>query len=240
MMIVRTSAAVALAVVGSVVLAAGPAPAGVSLSKALRANAPGLLDHARKEGYRNVGVLKFLFQRDEGEPTDHAGPLNLNLARRLELALAVSQRPGKGEVGIIRDASAFAAGTWEGGKASYLTEKGRETLFEAEYPRAWLTPEGREMVAADAFFTGLVKVRTGSPRMTVVVCCFDRKKPGIQKVTEFDASALADDYVAAGQSFRLRVFQDAVPVRAAPPPPKEEKPAEKPKEDKPGEKEPDD
>jgi hypothetical protein len=79
-----------------------------------------------------VGVLKFRIQKGSREPTDNAGTLNLDLARRLTVALILADDV-RDPLNIIEDASAVAARL---NNASYLTAAGRKKLFEQLYPLA--------------------------------------------------------------------------------------------------------
>src|SRR4051794_35954696 len=137
------SLGVALVVAG---LAPPPLRAQESLERQFVQQAPQLIRHLQDQGYKNVGVLKFLVARD-GKPSDNAGTLNLLLARRLELALILANAP-KTPVGIVENASAVAQTTPQ---ASYLSKDDRPRLFAAKYPLAW----GKQRVSPDAFVTGL-------------------------------------------------------------------------------------
>src|SRR4051812_1907102 len=58
-----------------------------SLEKELVRQAPAIVKYLREHNYRNVGVLKFRVKKSEQEPiSDNVGPLNMNMARRLEVA----------------------------------------------------------------------------------------------------------------------------------------------------------
>src|SRR5205807_614069 len=70
-------------------LLAQPARA-ASLEQDLLAQAPRLITHLQDKGCKNVGVLKFLIYKGDSALTDNAGPLNLGLAQRLEIALALA------------------------------------------------------------------------------------------------------------------------------------------------------
>src|SRR5438046_3103528 len=96
-----------------------------SLEKGMLRRAPKIIQYCQEKGYQNVGVLKFLVSR-AGEPfTDNVGTLNSLAARRLELAMILSNDP-KTPIGIIDNASAVAS-TIAG--ASHLTMAGRTKLF---------------------------------------------------------------------------------------------------------------
>src|SRR3954464_9649590 len=79
-----------------------------SLDRELLAHAPRVLGYLGDHGYRNVGVLKFRIKKGDEPTRDHVGPLNLNLAGRLEIALVLAN-DFKAPLGIIRGADAVAA-----------------------------------------------------------------------------------------------------------------------------------
>src|SRR5688572_22924437 len=87
-------------------LAAADAAA-LELDEALKEKAPKVLELARKREAKNVGVLKFLVRKGDGPLSDNAGPLNLNLANRLAVALVLAC-PDE-EVGIIGNANEVLA-----------------------------------------------------------------------------------------------------------------------------------
>src|SRR5262249_16634516 len=128
---------------------------------------------------------------------DDAGTLNLALAQRLEVALALANDPRK-PVGLLRDASAVAART---PAASHLSRAGRLRLFAARYTPAW----GKGEVAADVFVTGTAQVDRNLRTLTVGLEVFDRKANKLEPFgkpfrARLEAGALAE----VGASFRLR------------------------------------
>src|SRR5260370_33767414 len=86
--------------------AADPLP----LDKALRQAAPAVLRelHARK-GVTNVGVLKSLAARGDGDPRDDLGAINRSLADRLEVALVLAQEDGDDLHVLMHASDAVAA-----------------------------------------------------------------------------------------------------------------------------------
>ncbi len=173
-----------------------------SLERAMLQQAPRLVKLLQQRSYRNVGVLKFLVNR-EGEDTftDKVGTLNLLLARRLELALILANDPRK-PVGIIEDASAVAQKT---PGATHLTKEGRLELFGATYRLAW----GDERVRADAFVTGLASISKDLKRLTISLLLVDGKTNKVEPVPgEFTAANRADQLAEMGESFVLRGFFD--------------------------------
>src|ERR1700722_733245 len=81
-----------------------------SLNRTLASVGPILIAKAKEKGYRNIGVLKFQVKKGTSPLTDNAGTLNLDLARRLELALILAKNNNVADpVGVIKNASAVAA-----------------------------------------------------------------------------------------------------------------------------------
>jgi hypothetical protein len=151
-----------------------------SLEKALLQQAPQIIKYLRENNYQNVGVLKFRVKKGQERASDSAGPLNLNLANRLEVALVLAA-PSKAEkpIGIIHNASAVAA-KLKG--ANHLTKEGREALFEGRYALPW----GDQEVSADVFLTGVVAFDKDMQSMNVGIGAFD-KSAELKKVCSFEA-----------------------------------------------------
>ncbi len=195
------AARVALAVLSAAALTAplGAAPPKLpTLDEALLKEAPALLKYAKEKKYKSIGVLKFQVVRGRGAATDHAGPLNLTLARRLELALLLAGNPEDPSLVILRDASEKAA-TIRG--ANHMTAAGREKLFEATYQPAW----GKEAVKPSAFFTGEACIDADLRRMTVKIKCVDRDTDWANaREVSFEAQTGSNDVIETGYSFRRR------------------------------------
>jgi hypothetical protein len=162
-------------------------------------HAPEILQYLREQGYHRVGVLKFRVKKD-GQTTDNAGPLNANLASRLEsmLLLKYDMRVDR-DVLLLHNASAVAA-TLSG--ATHLTAEGREALFTGRYRPLWgdQTP-----VKADAFLTGHVEFEANLRRVVVNICAFGRDCAP-HRVTAFHARTDLNTLAEAGESFNLRTF----------------------------------
>jgi hypothetical protein len=167
-----------------------------NIDQELYKQAPRLMEYLKKQGYQNVGVLKFRVQRGtrEADASFNAGPLNRNMASRMENALILANDV-KQPVGIIRDASQVAAG--QKLQDSYTSPTGRRSLFTPSYPLAW----GNKEVKADAFVTGLVSISKDNRQARVVIEAFDHKGEELKKIQDFsvrtDRIILAD----AGKSF---------------------------------------
>src|SRR5262249_46151705 len=122
-----------------------------SLEKELIRQAPAIVKYLQEHHYQNVGVLKFRVKKSDQDPiSDNVGPLNMNMARRLEVALVLANTDdGGATLGVIKNASAVAAKT---PGANHLNPEGQKRLFQGRYKLAW----GNGEVAADAFLTGVV------------------------------------------------------------------------------------
>src|SRR5262245_22479511 len=128
--------------------------------------------------------------------TDRAGPLNLTIADRLEIALVLANEFDK-PLGIVHSASTVAS-RLKG--ASHLNPEGRRKLSEARYPLAW----GDEQVSPDAFLTGVVTVSSDLRKLTVDVLAFDNTGSNLQKVAQFTATNGPTALVEMRESFLLR------------------------------------
>jgi hypothetical protein len=159
-------------------------------------NAPKVIRYLKDHGYKNVGVLKFRVKNGEQPISDHVGPLNLNLADRLEIALVLADDVRK-PIGIIHGASAVAA-TLPG--ANHLSKVGRQALFRGRYPLAW----GNQDVEVDAFLTGVVVVDSDLHQMTIGIGAFGKDGEALDRVVEFQATTDASALVEVGESFLIR------------------------------------
>ena len=159
-------------------------------------NAEKMVKALQDKGYKNVGVIKFLVRRGKDELNANVGPINLNLATRVENALLLGMDPSK-PLGVIRDATQISAAADP--KMSVRTAAARIAMFKPTYPLAW----GKDKVSADAFITGTVDLAPNMRTAKVELGYFDRKGDKIHELASFtvptDRSILAD----AGQSFAL-------------------------------------
>lgn len=178
------------------ILVAAGASRGGDLEKQMYRQAPQILKQLREKGYQNVGVLKFRVKKDNQPPTANAGPLNMKLAQRLELALILANQV-KDPVGIVHNASAVAARL---PGANHLTAEGRQQLFASDYPLAW----GDKKVTPDAFLTGVALLSSDLHRMKVHILVFDKKSKKLEEVTQFTARTDTDSLIDSGESFLLR------------------------------------
>jgi hypothetical protein len=181
-----------------------------TLERGLVRQAPGLIKHFKSNGYKNVGVLKFLVSRADGAGfSDNVGTLNMLLARRLEVALVLANDPDA-LVGIIRNASAVASRTRG---ANHRSLAGRKRLFEPDYPLAW----GKGEVKADAFVTGTAQISKDLRRLTVSLYAFNRGRNRLEQLgKDFEVRNDAGKLAEMNESFVLRgAFDDNEAVGAA-------------------------
>jgi hypothetical protein len=197
-MTARTKSLVAVAALClSAALRVAPPASARGLDGSLVRQAPEILRHLRKRGYRNVGVLEFAVEKEAGRRTASAGLVDLDLARRLEVALILAEDVA-GVVGVIQNAGARAARI-KG--ANLRTEEGRQRFFARRYQLAW-GPSGAT-VKAGAFLTGVVRLGTDLRYLRVIIRCFDDKGK-VEVVARFRARAGANELVRGGASFLLR------------------------------------
>jgi hypothetical protein len=179
----------------SFLLGSVPGEAG-TLGEELLGSTPLIFDYLRKREFKNVGVLKFRVKGDEDPRAEPTGPLILNLATRIELALAVTN-DARDPIGVIRDAGAVAAKIRG---ADHLEPDGRRALFQRRYRLAW----GNEEVEADAFLTGLVEMSPDLSRLTVWIMGFGRDSAELEPVVKFTAAPDPPTLSEAGESFLVR------------------------------------
>ena len=182
----------------SLALTAAPAAAGEAktLDAALKEQADKILQYARDNHCKNVGVLKFLVRTGDGSLSDNAGPLNLALADRLTVALVLAC-PDE-EVGVIRDANAVAAKIK---RANHLDEDGRIELFSRNYPLAW--GEIENMVRPDLFVTGIVALSPDLRETTIELQTFRKDGKLNANFSKFKVATSARTLIETGRPFLL-------------------------------------
>jgi hypothetical protein len=193
----RCCAAVAFLALLAVPVGAQETPRAASLEQKLLQAVPNLIGYLQGKGFKNVGVLKFQVQKD-GVLSDNVGPLNLAIAKRLEVALALANdNDEQTQIGLIKDANTVAA-TIKG--ASHLTAEGRQKLFSKRYPLAW----GNEEVEPDAFLTGIAVLDPGLETMKLHVIVFGKDEASRKTVQHLDVAVDPSLLVESGSSFLLR------------------------------------
>lgn len=168
------------------------------LDAQLSVEAPKIVEALRKQGVKNVGVLRFRVQEGKRAESFTTGPINGNLVTRLENALILNAGTDeKDALGIIRDAGAEAAR--QGVNGWFGNEAEQQKLFAVStYPLAW----GESQVKANVFLTGVIKVPADYRSCTVTI--EQLTAPGkLEKLSEFsmptDVALLRD----LGKSFSL-------------------------------------
>jgi len=132
-------------------------------------------EHLQKNGYKNVGVLRFEVKKGKSAPSMNVGTMNSLVATRLENALILVMER-ENPIGITRNAGAVAAR--RDPDANWHTEAGREKLFKGDYPLAW----GGKSVDVDAFLTGTVEISPDYRETKIIVKIFDKKNTNLRSV----------------------------------------------------------
>lgn len=166
-----------------------------NMDGAILGQAKKIRDYLRDHQYQNVGVLKFRVQKANAAPSWRIGPLNINLASRLENALVLINDPEK-PLGIIHDADRVAQ---ERHLPNYATDAGMEKLFQQKFPLAW----GNQSVQADVFLTGLVRVAADLKQVTVSVHAFAPNASQLSPVVTFTVLIDRELLNDLGESFFL-------------------------------------
>ncbi len=190
-MAVRTPGLMALALS----LAALPAARADNLDAALLKQAPSVMQYLKDHHYQNVGVLKFRVQKGNQPLSFRVGPLNTNLAARLENALVLANDKAH-PVGIIHDADKAAQ---DRRLPSYSSDAGMAKLFQQQFPLAW----GNQSVQADAFLTGTVHAPAGMKTVTVTIQAFANKASKLDQVATFTVEVDRPLLNDLGQGFAL-------------------------------------
>ena len=169
------------------------------IDQKLLEHAPAVLKYLRDKGHKSVGVLKFRAKKGRESASDNVGTLNMTLANRLEIALALANSSdARQQVALARNASAVAAKL---PGASHLHREGRARLFQAKYPPAW----GDDQITPDAFVTGVALVSDDLRKITVALLAFDRHSQTLEKIgSPFTASTDALALSELGESYLLR------------------------------------
>ncbi|HJZ59846.1 MAG TPA: hypothetical protein VKE74_33195 [Gemmataceae bacterium] len=187
-----------------------------ALSAALQAKAPSVLEHVRKKGFKNVGVLKFLVRRGDGPLTDDAGEMNTSLAKKTQVALVLANTDE--DFGIIDNPSEFIARE-KLSAANHRTVEGRRAFFTIgrKYELAW----SRDVVEASGFITGTVTLTQNLDRMTIRLQVFDKTGAIEDLPGEITAQPDPEMLAQAGFSYTIPVAQQKALVAGDPVPSKE-------------------
>lgn len=202
-------------VLAAALFAPGAARAADPLAEALQGKAPAVIEAAKKKGFRNLGVLKFLVRHGaDGPPKDDIGDLNLSLANKAEVALILANTDET--FGIIDKASEFVVRE-KMTSANHLTADGRKAFFTRKYELAW----SRDKVEPSGFLTGTATLSDDLKQMTVRLQVFDKtgaveELPG-EILTPADPELLAQ----AGFSYAVSPVRVKALIAGNPPPARE-------------------
>lgn len=190
------------------------APAADPLSQALESKGKEIIAVLQKAGHTNVGVLKFLVRHGDGPLRDNAGDLNLSLANKTELAIALANRDKN--FGVFAQASQ-AIVDMKLRAANHLDEDGRKAFFRRKFTIPW---SGDQVVPA-AFVTGVATVSQNNSTLKVHFQYFDKTGtmhdlPG-DVLVPLDAKTLAE----AGLSYAMSAPMQKAFVSGGPPPKRE-------------------
>jgi hypothetical protein len=189
------------------------------IAAALKEKAPAVIDHLKRKGFKNVGVLKFLVRDKDGQLRDDVGDLNLSLANKTEVALILANTDDR--FGIIDKASEFVVRE-RMARANHRTPEGRRAFFERKFDLAW----SKEKVEPSGFVTGLVTVSDDLTRMTIRLQAFDRSGVLEDLPGEISAPAEPETLAEAGLSYALPPARVKALVAGEPLPPREQRRAE--------------
>lgn len=176
-------------------LVAASADAG-DLPSTLHKAAKDVVAHCKSNDIGSLGTLKFIAVKG-GKPTDNIGTLNSLLAKRLEVALVLSNDPRE-PLTLVDDASAKAA-TLDA--ANYMIKEGRSKLFTVDYDAMW----GSEKIRPDAFVTGMVEVDDDLTNMKIVLFLVIKEGNRFEQVGGDYVAAISPSILTeSGESFSTR------------------------------------
>jgi hypothetical protein len=171
-----------------------------NLDVGIHKNAAKIMDEVKKAGWKNVGVLKFMMQKDEAKPSLAFGEFNTTMANRLENAL-ILVNDERNPVNITSNSGAVLAKS--GIKSSYVNQATARKLFDLKYPLAW----GNQTVNVDAFLTGVVHMHLDGPKKgttTVHIKAIDKKSATPRELLAFDVKTDRDILSDTQSTFALR------------------------------------
>jgi hypothetical protein len=145
-----------------------------TLDQELQEHTPQIFAYLKKENASCVGVLKFLVRVGDGKLSDNIGPINNDLANRLEVALVLGLSPKKDSLRLITRASDSVVASGNR-RATYRTAQGRREFFPPRinarlYQPAW----GMEPVNPDGFLTGEAYLEANLKTLHVTIQYFGR------------------------------------------------------------------
>lgn len=166
------------------------------LDDAILQQVPEVIKKCKDKGYKNVGVLKFLYQRVQSAARYHGVAICSNMPQRVENAIALKLSTAAPEFLLLTEASETAAKELEG--ANYRTATDRRQLLDLRYSAAW---GDAVKIKPDAFIVGKVISSDDLRKVTVTLEAFDRES--MYEIVEFEVQT--DRFVLPdlGQGFSL-------------------------------------
>ncbi|HVS40018.1 MAG TPA: hypothetical protein VMS17_30950 [Gemmataceae bacterium] len=175
--------ATVLAALALALTAAGArADTALDLDRALKQQAPQVLQYLQKRDDKNIAVLKFLADYGDGKLRDNVGALNRMMADRLEVALVLALDPAHDQQMCVLTHASDAVEKSRDRTLNHRTEEGRAAFFPTDLPplrfkRAWVAPGEDDTAPADAFVTGEAVVAKDWKTVKIRLQAFDRKDP---------------------------------------------------------------
>lgn len=160
--------------------------------------APAVLRFLRDSGFHAVGVLKFRVKRGNEPESFYVGPLNDNMATRLENAL-VYKSEDTDLLQLLQNPSVEAARQKQ--QLSYLTPAGREKLLDLEYSPAY--GDATHRAKPDVLLTGIVEIRPLEHKAILTIEAFSKNTTDLVKVGSFEAPLDRAILVDAGMPFTI-------------------------------------
>lgn len=172
-----------------------PAPPVSPLNAEITALAPAILNHLKKQGFTNVGVLKFEVQRGTDVARDDVGELNSALAHKVEVAIALT-RNKKDTFQIIPDPSRFVIEN-KMVRANHKTPEGRKAFFDENY----IAEYGSNRIPASAFLTGSAVISADHQRIKIQFQAFDATGAMQSLPMSIDVATDPETLALAGKSY---------------------------------------
>jgi hypothetical protein len=155
-----------------------------------------IIQAIRGLGAKNVAVLKFEAKVGPAAPTFEAGTINVQMIRRIENLLVMTNDTKNPQLNLLveagRAAATLAHGT--GPALTWKTPEGRKELFKLKLPLAW---DESQRFSPDAFVTGTVVASSDMKETRIVLRAFTRQNPAELKTI---GTIAGDGGSAKGQS----------------------------------------
>lgn len=188
---------------------AQPVHAADELEKELISASKAVLKHARENGYKNIGVLKFAVKNHHDPTGGHDSALGRRLADKLEMALLLTVDVSD-PIGIAKNASDTAA-TIAGASHLSPSQEAREKLFVKNYPMSW----GSQDQPIDAFYSGSAVLLKDLSKIVVGFRVLDAATGSLEWVPNLrlEVKPGIDELMDAGQSFTTRGIFDSANIK---------------------------